>query len=112
LGRDTIVTEKTTVVVLPTGSQIQQINPVFESAFTGSWSVDFGGGTSYKATFEKRPDGFVVKETIVTSGAGPSNLVDEKQSEIVLESLEITPLSKSFFRATGFLRSPNPPHTL
>lgn len=86
-GRDTIVTEKTTVVVLPAGSQIQQINPIFESAFTGSWSVDFGGGTSYKATFEKRPDGFVLKETIVSSGANPSNLADEKRSEIVLEKL-------------------------
>jgi len=86
-ARDTIVTQKTTTVILPTGSQIQQINPVFEKAFSGSWSVDFGGGSYYKASFEKRADGFVLNETIVTSGADPSNLADEKLSEAVLEKL-------------------------
>jgi len=86
--KNSLLTERTVEVILPEGSKIEEISPAFISRTEpGSWYVDFGGGNTYKAVLKKTDNGFILKETMVINGGTPKNLLDEKASESVLQSL-------------------------
>ena len=60
--------------------------------------MDFGGGNTYKAVLKKTDKGFILKETMVINGGTPKNLLDEKSSEKVLQSLrDYTAFQIGFF---------------
>ncbi|WP_448523757.1 hypothetical protein [Pseudothermotoga sp.] len=86
--KNSLLTERTVELVLPEGSKIDEITPTFVSKTEPkSWFVDFGGGNTYKAEFRKTDKGFILKETMVINGGAPKNLLDEKSSVNVLQSL-------------------------
>jgi len=86
--KNSLVTERTVELVLPEGSKLEEISPAFVSKTQpSSWYVDFGGGNTYKAELKKTEKGFILKETMVINGGTPKNLMDEKSSVNVLQSL-------------------------
>jgi len=85
--KNSLATERLTEVVLPEGSKLQGVKPVFEKSPDQSWSVDFGGGSTYKAAFKKSETGFNLDETIMTSGVPPKRFLDEKINDQVFEEL-------------------------
>ncbi|WP_448516756.1 hypothetical protein [Pseudothermotoga sp.] len=86
--KNSLVTERTVELVLPEGSKPEEISPAFVSKTQpSSWYVDFGGGNTYKAELKKTEKGFILKETMVINGGTPKNLMDEKSSVNVLQSL-------------------------
>jgi hypothetical protein len=87
--KNSLVTERTVELVLPEGSKLEEISPAFVSKTQpSSWYVDFGCGNTYKAELKKTEKGFILKETMVINGGAPKNLMDEKSSVNVLQSLK------------------------
>ena len=97
--KNSLVTERTVELVLPEGSTLEEIAPTFVSRTEPvSWYVDFGGGNTYKAVLKKTDKGFILKETMLINGGTPKNLLDEKSSEKVLQSLrDYTAFQIGFF---------------
>ncbi|MDI6862562.1 MAG: hypothetical protein QMC97_04180 [Pseudothermotoga sp.] len=97
--KNSLVTERTVELILPEGSKLEEISPTFVSKTEpSSWYVDFGAGNTYKANLKKTERGFILKETMVINGGTPKNLLDEKSSESVLDSLrDYTAFQIGFF---------------
>ncbi|WP_041076366.1 hypothetical protein [Thermotoga caldifontis] len=85
--KNTLVTERKVEIILPKGSEFKLANTFFTKGEPRSWYVDMGGGTTYKAQLESTERGVVLKETIVTNGGAPKNLLDKESSIKVLDSL-------------------------
>ncbi|MDD8019573.1 MAG: hypothetical protein PHU81_00075 [Acidobacteriota bacterium] len=85
--KNSLATERSTEVVLPEGSKLQDIKPVFDKSPNDAWSVDFGGGSTYKAYLKKSEKGFLLDETIMTKGIPPKKFLDEKMNDQVFEEL-------------------------
>ncbi|HEY8541236.1 MAG TPA: hypothetical protein VIL29_02560 [Pseudothermotoga sp.] len=86
--KNSLLTERKVEIVLPSGSQLEDIKPnFFSKSLSDSWSVDMGGGTTYKAELKKTETGILISEKIVTNGGIPKNLLDEKRSIEVLQAL-------------------------
>lgn len=87
--KNLLATERRTEIVLPEGARIEKISPVFEKAPVEKWAVDFGGGSFCQASLETKDNILILKEKVVTSGAEPTNLLDPKNNEQVLEALRL-----------------------
>lgn len=88
-AENSLQTLRKTEVILPEGSKIEEIVPEFyvKRKLEEILKVDFGGGNTYSAYFEKTDRGYVLKETIVTNGGKPEMLLDPKASSLVLNDL-------------------------
>ena len=87
--KNSLETSKTTEVILPPGSKLEDILPALptQKEVNNVWYVDFGGQNTYKAVLEKTEKGYIVQETIHITGGTPKNLADEKLSNSVLDQL-------------------------
>lgn len=86
--KNSLLTKRKVEIILPKGSMLEEIKPAFFSKSpTDKWSVDMGGGTTYKAELQKTDTGIMISEEIITNGGIPKNLLDEKKSIEVLQAL-------------------------
>ncbi|MGJ8453705.1 hypothetical protein ACSFC1_00135 [Pseudothermotoga sp. U03pept] len=117
--KNSLETTKITEVVLPEGSIIEAISPALPTQKEAgtTWNVDFGGQNTYKAVLERKPRGYVLRETINITGGAPKNLLDPTMSAVVLSNLRDYASFKVIFsnqkiRGEGLTKPVRPPEEI